>query len=116
MAKVVAGMSELMEQAGDRAVRVLEKDGINFTESGAAVVSTIAGNVVEQTIKTGAEKFLSGSGEPVEIDFMSLFTIVISNRDSSDGEKDGNINIAFIPGPQAKLAVKSDGDTETEED
>ena len=117
MAKMVSiGGNEIMEKANERASLELAKDGINFTDAAAAAIPTVAYKSMHHTIAVAAEKFHSGSGEPVEVDVMGLFTLVISNRASEDGEKDGNVNIAFVPGPQAKLAVKSDDDTEEGED
>lgn len=59
--------------------------------------STIACVYVEAMIRTLVRLMRENRGE-AEINFLHMFTIVSDNRENDDADKDGNINIKFVPG------------------
>ena len=79
------------------------------------IVEEVFKATMEQLIITVTDAANEQGGE-ARMDIANLISIEISNRESEEGEKDGNRIIAFVPGPQAKLLTKHDGGTEGEED
>lgn len=70
---------------------------------------------LEQLVCAVADAANEQGGE-ARMDIANLLTIEITNRESEEGEKDGNRMIALIPGPQVKMLSKGDQFTEGEED
>ena len=79
------------------------------------VIETTAEVFIEQLI-AGVAKLAEENGGNASISFKQLFDININNRTSDEGDKDGNVAISFVPGPQAKLLAKKDTISEGDED
>lgn len=73
-----------------------------------AVGEALISNLVRLAAKCAKESE-DGVGT---VTFQNLIDVNVSNRVSEDGEKDGNLMVSFVPGPQAKLLAKQDDATE----
>ena len=107
---------ESIKNVVDNAKKVLDAKKI-ILEPGAAprIIETVTEVCLEQMIVEAA-RLAEENGGNASLSFRNLFDIVIDNRPSDDGDKDGNIAIAFVPGPQAKLLAKKDTISEGEDD
>lgn len=100
----------------ERANKILKSKKIQLPDGQAArIIEEVTEACLEQFI-WAAKKLASENGGEATIAFRQLLDINISNRVSEDGEKDGNLMISFVPGPQAKLLAKQDDLSEGEED
>lgn len=53
-------------------------------------------------------KLMKNVKEETSINFLDLFTVSVNNRESDSGDKDGNINLAFTPGPTVQTIMERD--------
>ena len=107
---------EFIKAVSDRAQPILKGEGIEIP-----IEQT--GRMIERVMSVGLEsmiielkKYAAENGGEASISFKNLIEICISNRESEDGEKDGNQMISIIPGPQAKMLAKQDDATENDAD
>lgn len=106
---------ELLQKVSKATAESLNGDGIKIAEGkAAAIIPSIVSNFLEQLTLASSKEAAANEGE-FQVDFMNQFTLAITNRTSTEGEKDGNVMISLIPGPKLKLAAKNDDASEGEE-
>jgi len=108
--------NEVMEQIGNAAFKVLQTKGIELPKDHAPrIIKDIMAAGLEQLVLQ-TKKLANENGGEANVLFSNLIEVSITNRESDEGDKDGNLMVAFTPGPQAKLLAKSDDATEGEDD
>lgn len=108
--------ADVMKQVAESSAKVLKTQKIELEpEQAGRIVKAVLSTGFEAMILATKKLAAENDGE-ASVLFNNLFEVVISNRESEDGEKDGNQMIAILPGPQAKLLAKQDDETESEED
>lgn len=70
-------------------------------------MTTIACVYMEAIVKILVQLMRETKGDAA-INFLDLFTVSSNNRENEDADKDGNININFIPGPVAESIMDRD--------
>jgi hypothetical protein len=107
---------EIIKEVAEKGRAILKQHKINLQpEQAAKVIETVMTVGLEQLI-LATKKVAAENGGEATVSFKNLLDVCITNRESEDGEKDGNQMIAFVPGPQAKMLAKQDDATEGEED
>jgi len=107
---------ELGNEIIERTNKVLKSKKIQLPDGAAGrIIESVGEALIEQLI-WGAKKIALENGGEGSISFRQLIDVNISNRESDDGEKDGNMMISFVAGPQAKLIAKQDEATEGTDD
>jgi len=108
--------TEIMERIGEDAWKVLQTKGIELPKDHAPrIIKDIMAAGLEQLI-VNTKRLANENGGEANVLFSNLLEVSITNRESDEGDKDGNLMVAFTPGPQAKLLAKSDDATEGEDD
>lgn len=108
--------TELVKLIANNGRKILEPFGIVLNEEQAPkVFERIMTIGLEQLILVTKQQAAEQGGEAC-IEFGKLLEVSITNRESDEGEKDGNQMISFTPGPQAKMLAKQDDATENEEE
>lgn len=102
--------SKLVEEAMANSSERLDREN-NIQIKSVPGVYTILMIGMEEIIKSAA-KLANDSKEVVEVNLDSLMTIKIENRESENGDKEGNIIPSVECGPTFKLLVKNDALTE----
>lgn len=106
---------DLLQKVATATSEILDGEGIKIKkEKAAVIIPSIVSNFLEQLTLASSKEAAANEGE-FQVDFMNQFTLAITNRASSEGEKDGNVMISLIPGPKLKLAAKNDDASEGEE-
>lgn len=61
-----------------------------------------------ESIVTVLSKVMKTLKQDTEINFLDLFTVGVTNRDAEHGDKDGNLNVSFTPGPIVQSIMERD--------
>ena len=77
-------------------------------------INTIGIVWFEEIVRELAKQARANSGE-ANVTIHQDVTFSITNRVEEDAEKDGNLNLAIIPGPKVKQITKNDSFTEADE-
>ena len=107
---------EIIKEVAEKGRKILEQSKIKLQPDQAAKVFELVMSVGMEQLILATKKIAAENNGEATVSFKNLFDITITNRESEDGEKDGNQMIAFVPGPQAKMLAKQDDATEGEED
>lgn len=108
---------QLLQEVMENTTAVLQKEKITLpAERAAVIIPTIVNTFLEQAIIATKNEASGTSDGKATLEVSPLLDINVSNRESNDGEKDGNRIVTYTAGPQARLIGKSDGDTEPDED
>ena len=109
--------NEIMKNSVEEAASVLTSEGITVEgpRKKEIILRTFTASM-EAFIRNAAKAADESDDGTASISFADLIDINISNRESDDGERDGNRMISFVAGPQAKLLAKKDDETEGDED
>lgn len=109
-------MADSIKNVVENTKKILDAKKIVLEPGSAArIIETVTEVTIEQLI-TETARLAEENGGNASLSFKQLFDININNRVSDDGDKDGNIAIAFVPGPQAKLLAKKDTISEGDDD
>lgn len=114
---MATNQKDIMKAVVERSRKILAGDKIDLDEATAPrilerVTAVTLESLILETKKAAAE---SADGKATT-SLKNLIDINFNNRESEEGEKDGNIMISFTPGPQAKLLAKQDDTSENEAD
>lgn len=73
----------------------------------AGYLTTIACVYTETLVRTLVELMRQKVDDPA-INFLDIFTISSNNRENDEADKDGNINVKFVPGPVIESIMERD--------
>lgn len=96
--------------------KVLSAKKIVIEEQQAPRVIETAAEVFLEKLIAHTAALAEQNGGEASVSFKQLLDVNITNRKSEDGDKDGNITVSFVPGPQAKLLAKKDTVSEGDDD
>lgn len=107
---------DIIRAIAERGRKILQPDGIQLSEEQAPKIFERVMTVGLEGLILELKKVAAENGGEASVTFNNLLELTISNRESDEGEKDGNQMIAIVPGPQAKMLAKQDDATECEEE
>lgn len=107
---------DIIKAIADNGRKILASQGITLTEEQAPKVFERVMTVGFEQLILLVKQLAAEQGGEASVEFKQLIEVCINNRESDEGEKDGNQMISFIAGPQAKMLSKQDDATENEED
>lgn len=108
--------TEFIKKVDALAKPVLEANNVTFEDEQYAEISRLFFNTTWDKMMQVAKDIAVENGNNVTINVGDRFSIIITDRVSDDGEKDGNLNIGFEAGPRSKLIIKQDSATEGADD
>lgn len=99
----------LEEACKNAAIRLDRKNGIVIGEPDA--IYAISVTFLEEVMKALSRKF-NNTGSDASVEIHRFMTITLTNRESDEGEKDGNIVPVLSAGDSCKQLAKNDAETE----
>ena len=115
-------MSEERNLANEVVTRVkneIEGKKVNLPDGAEGrIIEAIGTSLISNLVWAAKESAKASADGNGSISFCNLIDVNVTKRDAGDedAEKDGNLMVSFVPGPQAKLIVKDDAVTESDDD